>query len=119
MRGLANLSIRTILGLLISTMGLLLFVLSATALLDSIERNADARRVAASTVTSKHLFKSLLAMRVERGGAIGSLLGEGPVDGGIETDMGRNRRTSEEGYADGLKSLAEINLSELAPAVDP
>src|SRR5260370_8989158 len=115
---LANLSIRTILGWLIGTMGLLLFILSASALVDSIDRSADARRVAASTVTSQHLFKSLLAMRVERGGGIGSLLREGQVDSGIEADMGRNRRTSEEGYADGVKSLAEINLPELAPAID-
>ncbi|HWK43707.1 MAG TPA: HAMP domain-containing protein, partial [Stellaceae bacterium] len=113
----ANLSIRTILGLLIGTTGLLLVVLSAFALFEAASHHAGARRVAASTITSQQLFKSMLALRLERGGIIGGLLSEAPIDSKSEADNLSNRGISETAYVDSIQSLTELDLPELASAI--
>ncbi|MDR3539251.1 MAG: methyl-accepting chemotaxis protein [Acetobacteraceae bacterium] len=118
MRRLTDLSIRAILGLLIAAMGLLLFALSAGALVDSYHRDSDAHRVAASTVTSQYLFTAMLNVRNERGGTIGSLVAEGTVDSVVEGNMTRSRSISEADYADGIAALARLNLPEMASATE-
>ncbi len=118
MTRLTDLSIRAILGLLIGAMGLLLFGLSATALVDAYQRNSDAHRVAASTVTGQSLFRSMLNSRNERGGTIGSLAAEGPVDSVVEGTVTQFRSVSEAGYADGMAALAGLDVPDMAPTID-
>ncbi|HEV2677953.1 MAG TPA: HAMP domain-containing protein, partial [Aliidongia sp.] len=112
-----NISLRTLLWMLIGTMGLLLVIMSASALVDAVARSANAHRVETASITSKHLFKALLGMRNERGAEIGGLVGEGPITATTEADVVRLRGTAEEGYADGLKALNDLALPELAAPV--
>jgi len=114
MSRLGNLSLRMLLGLLIGTMGVLLLIVSASALVDAVGRSANAHRNETASVTSKHLFKALLSMRIERGAEIGGLVSEAAVTGVAEADIARYRGQSEQGYADGIKALGELALPELA-----
>ncbi|GGF33810.1 methyl-accepting chemotaxis protein [Aliidongia dinghuensis] len=114
---LNNLSIRTILGLVIGTMGLLLVIASAVALSDAVERSANAHRVETASLTSRHLFKALINMRNERGAEISGLLGDAPVSSTTEADIAKLRAATEQGYADGLKALQDLALPELADPI--
>jgi methyl-accepting chemotaxis protein len=112
-----NVSLRTLLWALIGTMGLLLVIMSADALVDAIGRSANAHRVETASLTSRHLFKALLGMRNERGAEIGGLVGEAPVSAATEADIAKLRGTAEQGYADGLKALKDLALPELATPI--
>ncbi|HWK46880.1 MAG TPA: HAMP domain-containing protein, partial [Stellaceae bacterium] len=112
-----NISLKTILGLIIATMGLLLVVVSTSALVEAVDHSNTARRVATSTVVSKHLFRSLIGMRNERGSEIAGLLGESPIGSGGEAAIASGRTDYETGYADALKALSALDLPELTSAV--
>src|ERR1700704_5292445 len=114
----ANFSIRTILGLVIGAMALLLVVLSSSALVDAVGRSSDAYRVAKLASASRSLFAAMMGTRLERGGGISALVSENPIDSGAETDMTAYRRTSEEGYAESMKALEAIDISGLATTVN-
>ncbi len=113
MSRIASLSIRTILGLVTAVMSLLIVTLSVAALVDGIERNSNAHRVAALTSTSRVMFKTLLATRLERGTQIGGLAAEAPSDSVAETRVADNRRISEDGYNEAVNALGGITLPEL------
>ncbi|WP_158240653.1 methyl-accepting chemotaxis protein [Telmatospirillum siberiense] len=111
-----HLSIRTILGLVLGTMGLLLLLQTSVTLIDSVGRNADAHRVARLASASRSLFKTLMAVRLERGVETGSLAAEATIDTASETDLMIYRRTAEEGYAESVAALQSIEITGL-PAV--
>ena len=117
MSRIASLSIRTILGLVTAVMSLLIVTLSVAALVDGIERNSNAHRVAALTSTSRVMFKTLLATRLERGTQIGGLAAEAPSDTAAETRVADNRRISEDGYAEAVAALGGVTLPELPPVL--
>jgi methyl-accepting chemotaxis protein len=112
-----NLSIRTILGLVIGIMGLLLVVLSAGSLLTALDRNADARRVAALSATTQSLFKALQNHRLERGNELAPLLAEAPAPDVVDKVVAPSRKGAEEGYAAGMAALGRLELPGLAAKV--
>jgi drug/metabolite transporter (DMT)-like permease len=61
------LSIRTLLGVLIGTLGVLLITTSVVGVVDAAKQNANGRRVAALSGISLPLLTGLVAARVERG----------------------------------------------------
>jgi len=117
MSGLNNLSIRTILGLVIGTMGVLLVTLSGSALIDAFERNQAARRVAAIAATSQSLFKALQSHRLERGNELAPLMADAAADDTVDKVVGGNRKATEEGYGDGVARLAQLDLPGLPAMV--
>jgi methyl-accepting chemotaxis protein len=110
----ADFSIRTILGVVIGAMGLLLVILSSSALVDAVGRSSDAHRVAKLASASRSLFAALIGTRLERGTEIAALLSENPIDSGSEADIATYRRASEEGYAQSMKALESIDIAGLA-----
>src|ERR1700730_5383418 len=76
---LTNLSIRSVLGLIIGFLGILLVGLSANGGVGAIERNNTAKRVERLAGTSKQLFAILLGFRLERGAAISALMADVPI----------------------------------------
>ena len=117
MSGLNNLSIRAVLGLVIGLMGLLLVVLSTVALIDAFDRNQAARRVAALAGTSQPLFKALQSHRLERGNELAPLMAEAPAAATVDQVVGANRKSTEEGYADGMAAMARLDLPGLPAMV--
>ncbi|MDR3436073.1 methyl-accepting chemotaxis protein [Telmatospirillum sp.] len=112
----ATLSIRTLLGLVIGIMGLLLVVLTTNSLIDSVHRNADAHRVTAQASASRSLFKTLMAFRLGRGVEILGLSGQSAIDGSATSDIEGYRQSAEAGYAESLKILDSLEVTGL-PAV--
>ena len=117
MSGLNNLSIRTVLGLVIGLMGLLLVVLSTMALVDALDRNQAARRVAALAGTTQSLFKALQSHRLERGNELAPLMADAPAAASVDQVVGGNRKSTEEGYTDGMAALARLDLPGLPATV--
>jgi methyl-accepting chemotaxis protein len=115
---LRNISIRTLLGLIIGALGVLLIVRNSTSLTSAVTESANARRVATSAMVSKHLFGSLIGLRIERGSEIAGLTSEEPISKATDTEIARGRASYETGYAEALKALATLDLPELAPAID-
>jgi methyl-accepting chemotaxis protein len=109
-----NLSLRTLLGTLIGIMGVLLVVMSASDLKDAVESSANAHRVETASATSKHLFKALISMRLERGAEIGALVSDMAPTPATEADIVKSRGQSDAGYNDALKALGSLGLAELA-----
>jgi methyl-accepting chemotaxis protein len=110
----ADFSIRTVLGLVIGAMGLLLVVLSSSALIDAVGRSSDAHRVAKLASASRSLFAAMIATRLERGTENTALLGENPLDSAAEADIAGYRRSSEDGYAESMKAIESIDIAGLA-----
>jgi methyl-accepting chemotaxis protein len=113
-----NLSIRALLGLIIGAMGVLLVVRSSTSLVDAVVASSNARRIATSAVVSKHLFRALIGMRLDRAKGIAGLVGEDPVTSVMIADIGSARADFEGGYRDAMTALTALDSSEMAQAAD-
>src|ERR1700733_641426 len=113
----AKLSIRTILGSVIAIMGLLLVTASVIALVGVIGRHGEAQNVAARAPVSQQFFKSLQALRLERGNGVTGLKAPGEAEAGFIRDMLSERQVVEGGYAGGLKLLAGLDVPGLAASV--
>ena len=98
MRRLSELSIRTVLGLVIGIPGLLLVALGVGGVLDAIERQAGAKKIATLAPISQLLFKTLQDTRLERGNTIAALHTDALVEHTVEADILRQRRAAEASY---------------------
>jgi len=114
MKLLAGLSIRFVLGLIISVLALLLVARLAVDVTDAVDRNAAARRVEQLAGTDQQLFAALYGWRMERGAFFGALAGEQPADAFIENRISTNRQASEAGYNAVLERLAGFDNAMLA-----
>jgi methyl-accepting chemotaxis protein len=114
MKLLAGLSIRFVLGLIISVLALLLVARLAVDVTDAIDRNAAARRVERLAGTDQQLFAALYGFRLERGAFLGALVGEQPADAAIESRISSSRQASETGYGAVLERLAGFDNDKLA-----
>ena len=114
----ANLSIRTVLGLVIGFMGALLVGLIVVSSIEAVGRYAGARRVAALAETSRSLFGALQAHRIERIGVLSTLVGEAPVSDDTQKSILSRRQITEAGYASGLEGLKAIAMPGLLPTLD-
>jgi diguanylate cyclase (GGDEF)-like protein len=107
-------SIRTILGLLIGMIGLLLIAVSVETLLDAGDSYVSSRKVAALSAISKPLLTSLIAARVERGTLANALIGENPIDADSVHVIADARREADTSYAQAMGGLAHTDLPGLA-----
>ncbi len=117
MKFLANMSIRAVLGTVIGAIALVLTVSSGYSVVDAVQRQAAATRVATSTQVSKQLFRALIGMRMERGLEIGALLAETEISSAAQATIRQWRADFQAGYGDGMQGLAALELPELAPAI--
>ena len=113
MRRLSELSIRTVLGLVIGIPGLLLVALGVGGVLDAIERQAGAKKIATLAPISQLLFKTLQDTRLERGNTIAALHTDAPVEHTVEADILRQRRAAEASYEAAGKLLAAVEVPGL------
>jgi methyl-accepting chemotaxis protein len=111
---LTNLSIRSVLGLIIGFLGILLVGLSAIAGLGAIERNSTAKRVERLAGTSKQLFAILLGLRLERGAAISALTADVLISAAAEAQINNNQLASEVAYRQVQERLAGTSNPKLA-----
>jgi hypothetical protein len=111
---LANLSIRSVLGLIIGFLGILLVGLSGIGGLGAIERNSTAKRVERLAGTSKQLFAILLGFRLERGAAISALMADVPIGAAAQAQIHNNRLASEVAYRQVQERLADTPNPKLA-----
>src|SRR5277367_6329742 len=109
MSGFNNLSIRTLLGLIIGVMGLLLIVLSASSLVEALGRSQDARKVATLAPATQALFKALQSHRLERGNELAPLMAEAPAPDVLDRVIAGQRKTAEDGYATGVAILQRLD----------
>jgi methyl-accepting chemotaxis protein len=114
MKLLAGLSIRFVLGLIISVLALLLVVRLVVDVTDAVDRNAAAGRVERLAGTDQQLFAALYGFRLERGAFLGALVSEQPADAAIESRISSNRQASEAGYNAVLERLAGFGNAKLA-----
>jgi len=66
---------------------------------------------------SQQFFKSLQALRLERGNALTALKAAAPAESTMIADIANSRQIVEDGYAGGLKLLDGIDAPGLAAAV--
>src|SRR5690242_570287 len=114
MKLLTGLSIRAVLGLIISVLALLLVVRLAMDVTDAVDRNAAAGRVERLAGTDQQLFAALYGFRLERGAFLGALVSEHPADDAIESRIASTRQASEAGYHAVLEHLVGFANAKLA-----
>jgi methyl-accepting chemotaxis protein len=112
-----NLSIRSVLGLIIGFLGILLVGLSAIGGLGAIERNGTAKRVERLAGTSKELFAILLGFRLERGAATSALMADLPISTAAQAQIDNNRLASEVAYRRVQERLASTSNPKLASLI--
>src|SRR4051812_16269716 len=110
---LAKFSIRTILGLIVGVMGLLLVIVSMGTLTDAAKAWREADRLSKLTEVSRSLVKTLLPFRVERGTEITAVLSEAPANSSTLSRIEVNRKGTETAYAESLKLIALISAPDL------
>ncbi|MDR3436081.1 methyl-accepting chemotaxis protein [Telmatospirillum sp.] len=116
MRLFASLSIRSVLGLLVGFMGVLLVLMSLWVLSDAFRIWNETNRVTSSTVASRYLFKTMLATRIERGAEMTATASEAIAAGAVEDRIASYRKISEEGYGESIAALDKLDIPGL-PAV--
>jgi methyl-accepting chemotaxis protein len=114
MKLLAGLSIRAVLGLIISVLALLLVVRLTIDVTDAVDRHSAAGRVERLAGTDQQLFAALYGFRLERGAFLGALVSEQPADDAIESRIASSRQASETGYYAVLERLAGFANAKLA-----
>lgn len=115
---LKKLSIRTWLGVMIGTLGLLLVAMSVQGVVDAIYRYTTTAHVAALAEASQEFFNSLVNGRIERGTLVPALGADAPLDTTGQQRLANARRAAEESYNAGLQLLGGIALPGLAQEVD-
>jgi methyl-accepting chemotaxis protein len=115
MTKLSNLSIRTILGLLIGGIGALLVVVSTQGVIDSGARYLASRRAASLTAISKPLLASMIAARQERGNLANWLIADRPMDDASFRVVSEARATADAAYAEAMRGFDGLALPPLAP----
>jgi len=110
-----NLSIRTTLGLVIGILGLMLVAGSINALLNNLDRNAAAKRVAQLAPISQAFFQSLQQHRLERGNILIVFRAETPASKDSIDNIAAQRDGTLKGFNAGYAMLSELS-SELPGA---
>ena len=98
MRLFNGLTIRTMLGVIIGALALLLIGSLASGLLDAFSRTQSAQRIARLAGADQQLFNTLMGFRLERGTFLATLVAEGTADAAADTRIATNRQISETAY---------------------
>jgi methyl-accepting chemotaxis protein len=104
-----NFSIRTTLGLVIGILGLMLVAGSINALLNAIDRNAAAKRVAQLAPISQAFFQSLQQHRLERGNILIVFRAEAPASKDSTESITTQRDNTLKGYNTGYAMLSALS----------
>ncbi len=104
-----NLSIRTTLGLVIGILGLMLVAGSINALLNNLDRNAAAKRVAQLAPISQAFFQSLQQHRLERGNILIVFRAEAPASKDSIDNITAQRDGTLKGFNAGYAMLSELS----------
>jgi methyl-accepting chemotaxis protein len=104
-----NLSIRTTLGLVIGILGLMLVAGSINALLNNLDRNAAAKRVAQLAPISQAFFQSLQQHRLERGNILIVFRAEAPASKDSIDNIAAQRDGTLKGFNAGYAMLSELS----------
>jgi methyl-accepting chemotaxis protein len=111
-------SIRTTLGLVIGILGLMLVAGSINALLQALDRNAAAQRVATLAPISQSFFRSLQQHRLERGNILIVFRADGPAVKDTVDGITTQRDGAKEGFASGYAALSALtDLPGAAPVL--
>jgi hypothetical protein len=116
----AKLSIRSILGLVIGVLGIMLVGKLAVEVHGAIGRNNSAQRVGRLAAVSQELFTTVSSFRRERGTFLAGLAAEGPADASAEQRAATNREASEAAYQkvqDLFDGLSDPKLTDRMSAV--
>ncbi|MDR3439340.1 methyl-accepting chemotaxis protein [Telmatospirillum sp.] len=111
------LSIRAVLSILVGFLGMLLIAVSVVTLLDAMRDWSSTNRIADATVTSRHLFKTIIAFRTERGSELTATAADAAADAATIDRFTSYRKIAEESYADGIAALAKLDVVGLPTAV--
>lgn len=104
-----NLSIRTTLGLVIGILGLMLVAGSINALLNNLDRNAAAKRVAQLAPISQAFFQSLQQHRLERGNILIVFRAEAPASKDSIDNITAQRDGTLKGFNTGYAMLSAVS----------
>jgi methyl-accepting chemotaxis protein len=99
-------------------MGLLLLALSVEMVAGALGTWRAADRLSGLTTTSRVLFKTLVATRLERAMQINTILADPPADSAAQTRIARQREISESAYAESGPLLARVSTAGLSTALD-
>ena len=104
-----NFSIRTTLGLVIGILGLMLVAGSINALLNALDRNAAAKRVAQLAPISQAFFQSLQQHRLERGNILIVFRAEAPASKDSVDSITAQRDNTLKAYNTGYAMLSALS----------
>ncbi|MCQ4160660.1 Tar ligand binding domain-containing protein [Roseomonas sp. GC11] len=107
-------SIRTTLGLILGSMGLLLFALSSLGVWGAWRDASSARRVAQMVTIGSHLFETVQSVRLERAAMLAALGGEGPAEAGLLARVAQFREVAKASAQRAMALLAEEGLPQMA-----
>ncbi|MEK9971259.1 MAG: HAMP domain-containing protein, partial [Ferrovibrio sp.] len=111
-------SIRTTLGLVIGILGLMLVAGSINALLQALDRNAAAQRVATLAPISQSFFRSLQQHRLERGNILIVFRADAPASKDTVDSITAQRDSTKEGFTNGYAALSALtDLPGAAPVL--
>jgi methyl-accepting chemotaxis protein len=106
-----NLSIRTILGVIIGVLGLLLVAVSVKSLQEALERSQAAQRVAALAPISQSFFLSLQQHRLERGNVIIAMRSKDPAEDTARKNVVDYGAMAKKGFQDGYAGFSALAAS--------
>ena len=110
MQTLSKLSIRAVLGLILTVLGLLLVALSGGALIQAIGHTRIADQVATRAPIAELLFAILRDERHERSDSLVALSAETPIDPARGSEIARNGEAAEASYRTSLERLGRSNI---------
>jgi methyl-accepting chemotaxis protein len=113
MNPLSSLSIRSVLGILVGIMGFLLVITSMVTLHGAYNQWTATGRVTTTTVAVRHLFKALIATRIERGAEMTATASEAAADQAVQDRIAKYRMTSEEAFTDAIAALQSLDAAGL------
>jgi methyl-accepting chemotaxis protein len=116
MKLLAGLSIRTVLGIIISLLAVLLLGRLAIDVTDAASRYDAAKRVERLAGIDQQLFSTLYGLRLERGATVNALANDEVGDTAIEDRIATTRKMSEAGYKAVQERLTAVAEPKLAAA---
>ena len=109
-------SIRTTLGLVIGILGLMLVTLSAFSVVDALQRNRAAQKVASLAPISKSFFLSLQQHRLERGNIMIVFRADAPASKDSLDNITTQRDGAKDGFNTGYAMLTALpDLPGAAP----
>ncbi len=112
---LRNLSIRTLLSVVLGSTGCILAVVSTISVVSAWGESVASRRVTHIAAAGKDLLRMYEAARVERGNTISILAAADPVAADFAQATAKRRQEVEEAYQWVTAALARIDLPTLVP----